>query len=108
QINKRSNNVMARMLLLTLGAERGPRPATVESSGRVAASVLAAQGLNMPELVLDNGAGLSRNAAVSAGSLAQLLTQAWNTPLMPEYLSSLAILGVDGTVRRRLRNGDAQ
>src|SRR5690606_13950518 len=89
QINKRSNNVMARMLLLTLGAERGPRPATVESSGRVAASVLAAQGLNMPELVLDNGAGLSRNAAVSAGSLAQLLTQAWNTPLMPEYLSSL-------------------
>jgi len=108
QINKRSNNVMARMLLLTLGAERGPRPATVASSDRVAASVLAAQGLDMPGLVLDNGSGLARNAAVSAGSLAQLLTQAWDTPLMPEYLSSLAILGVDGTVRRRLRNGDAQ
>ena len=108
QINKQSNNVMARMLLLTLGAERGPRPATVESSGQVAAAVLAAQGLNMPGLVLDNGAGLSRDAAVSAGSLAQLLTHAWDTPLMPEYLSSLAILGVDGTVRRRLRNGEAQ
>src|SRR5690606_7327201 len=32
QINKRSNNVMARAVLLTLGAERGRRPATTESS----------------------------------------------------------------------------
>src|SRR5690606_16322446 len=36
QINKRSNNVMARTLLLTLGAERGRRPATTDSSEAVA------------------------------------------------------------------------
>ena len=36
QINKRSNNVMARTLLLTLGAERGRKPATVASSEAVA------------------------------------------------------------------------
>jgi len=108
QINKRSNNVMARMLLLTLGAERGPRPATVGSSEVAAAAVLAAQGLDMPGLVLDNGAGLSRRAAVSAASLAQMLARAWSTPLMPEYVSSLAILGVDGTVRRRLRDDEAR
>lgn len=108
QINKRSNNVMARTLLLTLGAERGTRPATVPSSGQTLQAVLARQGLSMPELVVDNGSGLSRNALVSANSLAQMLTLAWNSNVMPEYLSSLAITGVDGTVRRRLRNDPAQ
>ncbi|WP_251865801.1 D-alanyl-D-alanine carboxypeptidase/D-alanyl-D-alanine-endopeptidase [Achromobacter sp. Marseille-Q4962] len=108
QINKRSNNVMARTLLLTLGAERGRRPATVASSEAVAKDLLARQGLDMPELVIDNGAGLSREARVSADSLASLLTVAWNSPFMPEYMSSFAIAGVDGTVRRRLRGDGAQ
>lgn len=103
QINKRSNNVMARTLLLTLGAERGPQPATVASSDIVAKDLLAKQGLDMPELVIDNGAGLSRDARVSADSLASMLTVAWHSPLMPEYMSSLAIAGVDGTVRRRMK-----
>ena len=88
QINKRSNNVMARTLLLTLGAERGRKPATVASSEAVAKSLLARQGLDMPELVIDNGAGLSREARVSADSLASMLTVAWNSPVMPEYISS--------------------
>jgi len=107
-INKRSNNVMARMLLLALGAERGPRPATASSSAQSARAALARQGLNMPELRLDNGSGLSRVSRVSADSLARLLTHAWHSPLMPEYVSSLAIVGVDGTVRRRLRKDQAQ
>lgn len=107
-INKRSNNVMARMVLLALGVERGRGPATVSGSGQVAQAVLARQGLAMPELVLDNGAGLSRQAAVSADSLASLLDVAWRSPWMPEFLSSLAIVGVDGTVRRRLQNKQAQ
>jgi len=108
QINKRSNNVMARTLLLTLGAERGRRPATVTSSEAVAKGALVKQGLDMPELIIDNGAGLSRDARVSADSLASMLTVAWNSPLMPEYISSFAIAGVDGTVRRRLKGDGTQ
>lgn len=106
-INKHSNNVMARTLLLTLGAERGLRPATVASSDAVAARALAAQGLPMTGLVLDNGAGLAREARVSAGDLAALLGAAWKSPYMPEFVSSLAILGEDGTVKKRLRHGEA-
>jgi len=107
-INKQSNNVMARTLLLTLGAERGRRPATVASSGDVVNQVLNAQGLSMPELVLDNGSGLARNARISARSMADMLVTAWRSPLMPEYMSSFAIAGVDGTVRRRMRNEATQ
>ena len=106
QINKRSNNVMARTLLLTLGAERGRKPPW--PAAKPWPSLLARQGLDMPELVIDNGAGLSREARVSADSLASMLTVAWNSPVMPEYISSLAIAGVDGTVRRRLKGDGTQ
>ena len=103
-INKRSNNVMTRVLLLTLGAEAGRKPATVAGSVQVAQEVLARQGLPMKGMVLDNGSGLSRNGVVSADSLTQMLNRAWISPVMPEYVSSLAILGVDGTTRYRLRD----
>ena len=107
-INKRSNNVMTRVLLLTMGAEAGRKPATVTGSVQVAQAVLARQGLPMTGMVLDNGSGLSRNGVVSAESLTQMLEKAWKSPVMPEYVSSLAILGVDGTTRNRLRNASTQ
>ncbi|HBI83710.1 D-alanyl-D-alanine carboxypeptidase/D-alanyl-D-alanine-endopeptidase [Orrella sp. NBD-18] len=107
-INKRSNNVMTRVLLLTLGAEAGRRPATVQSSVEVATGVLARQGLDMKGLVLDNGSGLSREGVVSADSMAKMLHTAWMSPVMPEYVSSLAILGMDGTARNRLRDPSTQ
>ncbi|CAM3811458.1 D-alanyl-D-alanine carboxypeptidase/D-alanyl-D-alanine-endopeptidase [Bordetella bronchialis] len=107
-INKRSNNVMARLLLLTLGAEGGRRPATEAGGAAAVRRVLGSQGLSMPELVIDNGSGLSRIGRISADSLASLLTVAWNSPYMPEFMSSLAIAGVDGTMRRRLRDRDTR
>lgn len=106
-INKQSNNVMARLLLLTLGAAYEPGPATVASGDRAVDGILAARGLKLPELVLDNGSGLSRDGRISADSLARLLAAAWRSPVMPEFVSSLAISGMDGTVRRRMRDSDA-
>jgi len=107
-VNKLSNNLMARMLLLSLGATRTDVPVTVQAGREAVHTVLAEQGLTMPELVLDNGSGLSRVGRISARSLARLLAFAWQSPQMPEYVSSLAIAGVDGTLERRLRAGPAQ
>jgi len=106
-INKMSNNVMARLLLLTLGANYESGPATVANGDRAVEGILAARGLRFPELVLDNGSGLSRDGRISADSLARLLAAAWQSPVMPEFVSSLAIPGIDGTVRRRLRESEA-
>lgn len=103
-INKQSNNVMARMLMLTLGAELEGPGATPASGGRVVAQLLRNQGVDTAGWVLDNGSGLSRDGRITARGLAQMLDYAWRSPLMPEYISSLAISGVDGTVRRRLRD----
>jgi len=97
-INKFSNNVMARQLFIKLGAGD---TAQAELAVR---GWLASKGLDFPELVLDNGAGLSRSARISAGSLARLLAAGWASPLMPEYLASLPIAAIDGTVRKKFRD----
>ena len=101
-MNKSSNNAMARQVLLTLGAERGARPAREEDGASAVREMLQQDGLDFPELVIENGSGLSRRERISAGSLARLLAAAWAGPLMPELVGSLAIAGVDGTARSRL------
>ncbi|HEX6734135.1 MAG TPA: D-alanyl-D-alanine carboxypeptidase/D-alanyl-D-alanine-endopeptidase [Azonexus sp.] len=106
-INKFSNNVMARQLFLTLGGEPegdGP-PASAERAAQRLAEWLARRRLSFPELVLDNGSGLSRRERISAASLNRLLLDAWANPLMPEFLSSLPLTGIDGTMKKRLNGG---
>lgn len=107
-VNKLSNNLMARMLLLALGREYGNGPATTQSGALAVRQVLRDLGLEFPEMVLDNGSGLSRQGRISAASLAAMLDTAWASPRMPEFLSSMAISGEDGTVRRRLRNSSSR
>jgi D-alanyl-D-alanine carboxypeptidase/D-alanyl-D-alanine-endopeptidase (penicillin-binding protein 4) len=106
-VNKWSNNVMARQLFLTLGLERDAAPATTVKATRAVQEWLRQAGLEMPELVLENGSGLSRSEQISARNLARLLQRGWNSPLLPEYLASLPIPGVDGTLRRRLAGSPA-
>jgi D-alanyl-D-alanine carboxypeptidase/D-alanyl-D-alanine-endopeptidase (penicillin-binding protein 4) len=93
---------MTRQLFLTLGAEALPRqPGTTERAARAIRLWLANRSLDMPELVLENGAGLSRIERVSPANLARLLTHAFASPLMPEFISSLPMVGVDGTMKNR-------
>jgi D-alanyl-D-alanine carboxypeptidase/D-alanyl-D-alanine-endopeptidase (penicillin-binding protein 4) len=101
-INKFSNNVMARQLFLTLGAAAEGAPATTEKSVRAIRRWLDEKGLAFPELVLENGAGLSRIERLSARSLGQLLLTAYRSPLMPELIASLPLAAADGTMKKRL------
>lgn len=105
-INKFSNNVMARQLFLTLGT-RAQAPATIPLSIQTMKDWLAQKKLDFPELVLENGAGLSRRESISAQHLAQLLQSVANHPLSAELTASLPILGVDGSVKKRLKNSSA-
>jgi len=103
-MNKFSNNVMTRQLLLTVGAEQLGAPATLGKGRQAVADWLGRKNLEFPELVLDNGAGLSRRTRISARSLGQLLLAAERSPYRAELISSLPIAAVDGTLRRRFRN----
>lgn len=107
-VNKQSNNVMARTLLLSVGLKVNGSGATSQSASRAALGVLQSEGVDTRGWVIENGSGLSRTARLTASGLAGMLDLAWRSPLMPEFVSSLAISGVDGTVRRRLKNSNAR
>jgi serine-type D-Ala-D-Ala carboxypeptidase/endopeptidase (penicillin-binding protein 4) len=100
-LNKYSNNTMARMLVLTLAYERYGAPATVPNGERALDEWLARVGLDFPELVIDNGSGLSRRTRIAADSMARLLAMAYRSRYFPELAASLPLAGQDGTLKRR-------
>jgi len=102
-INKFSNNVMARQLYLTLAAEATKTPARTDAALKAVQGWLSQKGLDFPELVIENGSGLSRIERISAQNLARMLVAAFRSPVMPEFMSSMPLVAVDGTMRRRLK-----
>jgi D-alanyl-D-alanine carboxypeptidase/D-alanyl-D-alanine-endopeptidase (penicillin-binding protein 4) len=103
-INKYSNNTMARQLFLSIGAQF--RNATDQDDStaaqRVIRSWLARKGITAPHLVMENGSGLSRAERVSAREMASLLQAAWKSPYAAEFMASLPLVAIDGTMRKRL------
>jgi D-alanyl-D-alanine carboxypeptidase/D-alanyl-D-alanine-endopeptidase (penicillin-binding protein 4) len=106
RINKHSNNVMARQLLYTLGAEVNGAPGTEDGGKAVISKWLEDNGLASTEIALANGAGLSRDTRTTARDMAKMLRFAWRKPYMPEYLASLSLSGLDGTLRHRFTNNE--
>lgn len=102
-VNKLSNNVMARSLLLQIGAERAAVPGSTASGAETLRAWLLREGLRMPELVIENGAGLSRVERISAASTVALLRHAAASQHAETLRESLPVVGVDGTMARRLQ-----
>ena len=107
-INKFSNNVMADQLFLTLGLTQRRRGdfASARAALRQWWTERIGTGEGLP--AFDNGSGLSLDGRISAAGLGRMLQVAWRSPVMPELVASLPLVGVDGTLRRRqLRSGAA-
>jgi serine-type D-Ala-D-Ala carboxypeptidase/endopeptidase (penicillin-binding protein 4) len=107
-VNKFSNNVMARMVYLSLSADIMKIGGSPDRSQRVVKSWLEGKGIAMPELVIENGSGLSRIERVSAQGLGRMLVAAFRSPVMPEFMSSMPLAGFDGTMRSRLKTKDVR
>lgn len=105
-VNKYSNNTMARQLFLSIGARH--RTAQDLDDGQAANRVIhnwfEKKGINSQQLVMENGSGLSRAERISAREMGEMLRSAWNSPFAAELISSLPIAATDGTLRNRFRN----
>ena len=109
-INKPSDNALTRSLLMTLGAlaREGDASATSTARGeQVVRGWLRERGISDAGLVLDNGSGLSRTERLPPRLLADVLRVMHKSEWAPEFLSSLPIVGVDGTMRNRLKDSPA-
>ena len=126
-VNKFSNNVMAEQIWLTLGAaRRAGTPAGIAAPTEASAAIPATEPASVStpaaatasdahaailqwlrervgvddEVIVVNGSGLARETRLSARALARVLQWTWRSPVMPELLASLPVVGVDGTLRR--------
>ena len=101
---KDSNNVMARQLMRSIGAKRYGSPGTPRKGAEAIDDYLRSQGLDFPELRIENGSGLSRYARISTENISHLLTKAFQGPHREALMRSMAVAGVDGTMKSRLRS----
>jgi D-alanyl-D-alanine carboxypeptidase/D-alanyl-D-alanine-endopeptidase (penicillin-binding protein 4) len=97
-INKFSNNVMAQQLFLTLSLNAA-KPASMAGS-REAIHSWWRKRIGDDAPLIDNGSGLSRQERISAQALGRLLHHGYKGATMPDWLASLPISGVDGTLKR--------
>jgi D-alanyl-D-alanine carboxypeptidase/D-alanyl-D-alanine-endopeptidase (penicillin-binding protein 4) len=102
--NKFSSNLMARHLLLTVGKERFGDPATLEKGADTIAEWGQERGLDLHGIDIDNGSGLSRSTHISVLQLAKTLSAAFRSRFAPEFMASLPLAGLDGTLRSRMKS----
>lgn len=122
-INKYSDNAQARLLFADLSnvAETGDKhadtelafgfpaagamtPADLQKSASVITQFLQQKRIDTKQLVLENGSGLSRQETLTAALLGKLLQWQWAQPSRFDFIASLPIGGVDGTLRKRFKN----
>jgi D-alanyl-D-alanine carboxypeptidase/D-alanyl-D-alanine-endopeptidase (penicillin-binding protein 4) len=101
-INKVSDNVGARNLMLSLSPGFPARPATLIGAQRTMTLWLREQGLADGDIEVENGSGLSHSERAKPRALVQLLRKAWRAAQAQAFFESLPIAGVDGTMKGRL------
>jgi len=99
--NKKSQNLYAEILLRTLGAQVkgiGSDQAGLE----VVYEFLAEAGITASSARLHDGSGLSRYNLVTPRAETMLLTHIASKPYFSDFLDTLSISGLDGTMRGRM------
>ena len=105
--NKYSSNLMARHLLLTMGEDRFGLPATPGKGAAAMAEWSQERGFSLGDTDIDNGSGLSRTTHITALKMANVLCAAYHSRYAPEFMASLPLAGIDGTLRARMKNAPA-
>ena len=107
EINKTSDNVAARHLMLSLSRGFPAHAATLAGARERLHQWLQRQGVERGDIELDNGSGLSRAERSRPRALVHLLRAAWADADLRAFVDSLPVAGVDGTLAHRLQGGAA-
>jgi len=108
-MNKTSDNMSAIAVFKVTGAVFKSVPGTMSKGGEAVIDFLSSTGISRNKYEIIEGSGLSRYNMVTSGSLIQLLKYMYDQEKLFDYfLYSLAIAGVDGTLKDRMKNTEAE
>ena len=105
-MNKVSQNLHAELFLRTVGREKLGLGSTAAGL-KVERDFLREAGVADGDVVLSDGSGLSRDDLVTPRAIVALLQYALRQPWGKDFVSTLPIAGVDGTLEDRMRNSAA-
>jgi D-alanyl-D-alanine carboxypeptidase/D-alanyl-D-alanine-endopeptidase (penicillin-binding protein 4) len=107
-MNKFSNNYVAEMLTKNMGALK-TQPGTLDGGMQMINSHLAKLELPADQYYMQNPSGLTRDNRMSAFAMTKILSHLRNDfQVQPEFLSSLPIAGIDGTLKKRMKSGPGE
>jgi PBP4 family serine-type D-alanyl-D-alanine carboxypeptidase len=103
-MNKASSNFVSEQVLKTLGAIFDSEPGTSEKGIGVIKDFMCQIGVDSTRYRAVDGSGLSTYDLVSPSQIVNLLVCMYRSfEYQPEYLTSLPIAGIDGTLRKRMK-----
>lgn len=106
--NKPSNNFIAEAIYKTLGGELYGAPGTLAKGTRAVMDFLTNSGIKPGSYKIVNGSGLTHENRITPADLASLLRKIYyDMSVAPDFLASLAVAGIDGTIRNRFMGTDA-
>jgi len=102
-MNKWSRNMVAEMILRTASLETGSYPASTGAGCDAAGQLLLEIAPSLTDFQLADGSGLSRFNSLAPLHLARVLAEGVNsTEWGVEFLATLPVNGVDGTLSSRM------
>jgi D-alanyl-D-alanine carboxypeptidase/D-alanyl-D-alanine-endopeptidase (penicillin-binding protein 4) len=106
--NKPSNNFIAEAIYKTLGGELYGAPGTLAKGTHAVMDYLTSVGIKPGAVKIVNGSGLTHENRITPQALSSLLRKIYyDMSVAPEFMSSLAVAGIDGTIRNRFMGTDA-
>jgi D-alanyl-D-alanine carboxypeptidase/D-alanyl-D-alanine-endopeptidase (penicillin-binding protein 4) len=104
--NKVSQNLYAEALCKRMGRAATGRPGSWENGTAAIGAYLTKIGVGADEFKLSDGCGLSRGNSVSPAAVTRVLTANFYSANRELFIKSLAVGGVDGTLKSRFTERD--
>lgn len=100
--NKISQNLHAELFLRTVAKEK-TGVGSIDEGLQLERDFLKSAGISDGDILLSDGSGLARDDLVKPRAMVQLLRYAAQQPWGPDFLSTLPVAGVDGTMEGRMK-----
>lgn len=108
-MNKFSNNYVAEMLTKNLGAVKKTKDVSLNDGMQVINEHMQSLGIPTDQYQLESPSGLTRENKMSPFAMWKVLDHLRDDfRVQPEFLTSLPIAGIDGTLKKRMKNSPAE
>jgi len=107
ETNKNSNNFFAEQLIKTIGYKKY-NYGSVENGLKACRELFNDMGVNLDNMYMVDGSGLSRLNLVTPRHIVNLLSYMYKSEVFESFYNSIPVAGIDGSIASRMRRTSAE